>query len=147
MDDRDAETSIGLPLEAGQSFSRVVWFDDSSISKFATLVGDSNFLHHDRTAALETRFGGLIASGTHVSSVLAAMVATALSQLRPSLGLEISFRFRRAVRANTKMVARWELTSIKFSNRLGGHLVVFTGELLNSDGEQAVAGKVVSVVT
>jgi len=44
-------------------------------------------------------------------------------------------------------VARWELTSIKFSNRLGGHLVVFTGELLNSDGEQAVAGKVVSVVT
>jgi acyl dehydratase len=140
-------SDVHLPLKVGQSFSRSICFDADTVSRFATLSGDTNPLHHDREAAERSRFGGLIASGTHTSSVLAAMVASTLSSLRPSLGLEISFHFRRAVRADTKMVARWEIASIEYSARLAGDIVVFTGELLDSEGGQAVTGRVVSLVT
>lgn len=137
---------IFLPLKVGQSFSRKICFDAESVRQFATLVGDPNPLHHDQEAAKKTRFGGLIASGTQISSVMGAMIASKLCSLRPSLGLEMSFCFRRPVHIDVEMVANWEITAIESNSRLKGNVVTFSGELRLADGTLLVSGTVISLV-
>jgi acyl dehydratase len=143
----DIISDVSLPLTVGQSFSRDVYFDAASVKLFATLVGDSNPLHHDNKIAERSRFGSLIASGTQTSSVLAAMVASKLSSLCPSLGLKISFSFRRPVHAGVKMIATWKIVAIEQSDRLRGEIVTFFGELFALDSSVLVSGTVISLVT
>lgn len=137
---------VCLPLRVGQTFSRTLRFDSKGIRDYAALVGDANPLHNDESFARRSQFGGLIACGAHSSGVLAAMVASVLSSLRPSLGLDISFQFRRAVRADETLTARWTLDSIARDEKLGGDIVVFVGALSYTSGEAAVIGRVVSLV-
>ena len=146
MTSPNIEDNVCIPLQVGQSFSRTVSFCAASIRQFATLVGDLNPLHHDKEAAEKSRFGGLVASGTHTSSVLSAMVASKLCSLRPSIGLEISFRFLRPVYADLEMVTRWELTTLEANERLRGDIVTFSGQLLTSDATLLVSGIAVSLV-
>lgn len=146
MDSIDSSSNVRLPLQVGQSFSRSLCLDAASIRHFATVAGDTNPLHYDQAAAERAAFGGLIASGGHTSSILAAMVASTLSSLRPSLGLEVSFQFRRPVGAGETMLARWQLTSIERKARLRADVVVFSGGLWTCHGDEVVLGRVVSLV-
>lgn len=142
----DIESDISLPLKVGQFFSHAICLDASSIKFFATLVGDLNPLHHNKEIAKKSRFEGLIASGTQTSSLMVALLASKLCNLRPSIGLEISFRFLRPVYADREMLVRWELTSIEKNDRLGGDIVIFSGKLLTSSGIPLVSGSAVSLV-
>lgn len=121
-------------------------FTPESVREFARLSGDYNPLHHDEEAAAASVHGALIASGTHTSSVLAGMVASALTELRPSLGLESSFRFHRPVVVGQPLAALWTLTHVRRSQRLAGDIVTFTGTLTPDDDQPAVTGRVVSLV-
>lgn len=138
--------NICLPLKVGQSFSRTICFDEASVKLFATLVGDPNPLHHDKEAAKKSRFGRIIASGTQTSSILAAMVASELCRLRPSLGLKISFCFKRPVYTEVEMNAKWEIISIEPSPQLGGDIITFSGQLTTMDFTLLVSGTAVSLV-
>lgn len=146
MTDLDIGSNVGLPLKVGQFFSHAICLDANSIQFFATLIGDLNPLHHNKEIAKKSRFGGVIASGTQTSSMMVALLASKLCSLCPSIGLEISFRFLRPVYADMEMLVRWELTSIKKNDRLGGDIVTFSGELLTSAGIPLVSGSAVSLV-
>ncbi|MEZ2223848.1 MaoC family dehydratase [Rhizobium sp. RCC_161_2] len=144
---KEVETDISLPLYVGQSFCREVSFSAESIKQFARLAGDTNPLHHDSEAARVSRFGKLIAAGTQSSTLLAGAVAANLCNLRPSLGLQFSFKFRRAVLADEPLVATWEITEIKHDNRLGGDIITISCALRNEDGALLVHGEIVSLVS
>ncbi|RWP54415.1 MaoC/PaaZ C-terminal domain-containing protein [Mesorhizobium sp.] len=141
------DPEINLPLFVGQAFSRRLVFQADSVRAFATLAGDTNPLHHDERIARASRFGRLIAAGTQTSTMLAGAVAGNLCSLRPSLGLEMSFRFRRAVLIDEPLSAKWEIISIQPNKRLNGDIVTIECDLQSKDRDLLVSGTVVSLVS
>lgn len=142
----DDRNELVLPVRVGQSFVRDVVFTAQCIRDFALLAGDPNPLHHDEATARLSRFGGLIAAGTQTSTMLAGAVAHSLCSLKPSLGLDMSFKFRRAVPADEPLVAKWGVVAVSHSCRLNGDVVTISCELRDMRGALLVHGTVVSLV-
>ena len=122
----------------GEAFSKQVHFDVADIAEFATLCGDTNPLHHDAEYAAASRFGGIIASGPQVTSLLMAMIAAFFASRGPGVGLGFNFRLRSAVRAGELVTMRWRITAVKAKRSLGGHIISLEGEAVRPDGTVAV---------
>jgi acyl dehydratase len=135
-----------VPFRVGERFTRELHFTADAIRKFAEFVGDTNPLHHDDRLAAESRFGRLIASGTHTSALMMAANADYVTERSPSLGLEISCRLRRAVCAGDTLQLQWELTAIEPKESLNGSILTFNATLTNAEGEIAATGWAKSLV-
>jgi len=122
----------------GRSFEKQVLFDAPGIAAFAASCGDINPLHHDAEYAARSRFGGIIASGPQVTSLLMAMVAAFFAPLGPGVGLGFSFRLRSAVRAGDLVTMRWTITGVVAKRSLGGHVISLEGKALRPGGGAAV---------
>ena len=114
-------------LMIGHRFFRTVTFDEAAIRAIATAAGDENPLHHDAAFAAATRFGGLIASGTHHGALMMGLVATELTRHGAGVGLEFGLTFRKPVRAGSTMRLEWVVTTIEKAPRLGGWEVRMEG--------------------
>lgn len=125
-------------IEVGETFSREVFFDAAGIAAFATACGDTNPLHHDPAYAAGTRFGGIIACGPHVTSLLMALTAAHFAPRGPGVGLGFTFRLRSAVRAGETVAMRWRVASVTPKASLGGRVVRLDGEVVRPDGTVAV---------
>ena len=123
----------------GESFSKEVQFDAPGIAEFARLCGDTNPLHHDAAYAARSRFGGIIASGPQVTSLMMAAIAAFFASRGPGVGLNFNFRLRSAVRAGEVVTVRWRITGVKEKRSLGGHVIALEGEAVRPDGTTAVA--------
>jgi acyl dehydratase len=127
------------PLRVGEKILREVTIDADGIRQYATLAGDENPLHHDEEIAKRSRFGGLIASGTHTCALMMAVIPTYLSKKHgTSVGLGFSVRLKLPVRAGERLHIEWTVVSIEPSARLSGHIVTFEGKLRTSNGQIAV---------
>ena len=125
----------------GEAFSRRVTFDATSIREFAAMNGDLNPLHHDEHAAARSTFGGLIASGTHVSALMMGLTATHFSQSCAPLGLEFTLRFARAIHAGATLELRWIVTALTSKASLRGDLATLDGSAHDDAGVVYVEGK------
>jgi acyl dehydratase len=125
----------------GEIFSKRYVFTAEEIAAFAALAGDWNPLHHDPDMAASSRFGGLIASGTQTSALLMGLAAEHLSKMNDTAGLEFTFRFRRAVPAGLEAILAWRITAIEPSQKLGGDIASFAGEIIDSAGQRYVAAE------
>lgn len=134
-----ASTPTTSPIEVGETVSREVTFDAAGIAAFATACGDPNPLHHDPAYAAATRFGGIIACGPHVTSLLMAQVAAFLAPRGPGVGLGFTFQLRSAVRAGESVVLRWRVVGVAPKPSLGGRVIRFEGEAVRPGGRVAVA--------
>lgn len=123
----------------GERFTASVTLTADDIRAFARSVGDSNPLHHDESIAARSRFGGLIASGTHSASLLMALTASHFSRHAQPLGLDFSLRFHKAVRAGEALHLAWTVTRVQWKESLGGDLVSLTGEARNPRDEVVLA--------
>ena len=126
-------------MTVGDTFSKQVQFDGASISSFALLTGDTNPLHHDPAYAAETRFGGIIASGAHVTALLTGMVAGHFADKGVNVGLDFSFRFQAPVRLDDLVNMRWTMTGRMPKLSLRGDVITLEGEAIRSDGIVAVS--------
>lgn len=118
----------------GEVFAREVTLTPESVAAFSRAAGDSNPIHFDPVAAAATRFGRLIASGTHTSSLLLGLTAAHLSTRGAVIGLEFSITFRRAVFADETVRVEWQVVGVKPNARLGGDIVDMRGRLTGADG-------------
>ena len=125
----------------GETFSKPYVFIAEEIAAFAALAGDWNPLHHDPGMAELSRFGGLIASGTQTSAVLMGLAAEYLSKANDTAGLEFTFHFRRAVPAGLEAILAWRITAIEPSQKLGGDIASFAGEITDSAGQRYVTAE------
>lgn len=123
----------------GRSFSKQVLFDAPGIAAFAASCGDVNPLHHDAAYAAASRFGGIIASGPQVTSLLMAMVAAFFAPLGPGVGLGFNFRLRSAVRADELVTMGWTIKAVIAKRSLGGHVISLEGQAVRPGGAVAVA--------
>ena len=116
-------------FKVGHSFARTVTFDEPAIRAFARAAGDENPLHHDAAYAAASRFGGIIASGTHHGALMMGLVATELTRTGAGVGLEFSLAFRKPVPAGMTMRLEWTVTELEPAPRLGGTIVHLTGRM------------------
>jgi 3-hydroxybutyryl-CoA dehydratase len=133
-------------MRMGDRFGKEVAFTEDSIRQFATYVGDSNPLHHDRAAAAASSFGRLIASGIQTFSMMLAAVPDYLRPWQPNVGLEASVQLLRPVRAGDRARVEWEVTDIADTPKLKGWIVTVSGRLVRDDGVVALTATSKSLV-
>jgi acyl dehydratase len=139
----------GMPRYAtvGEELEELLPLPPDEVVRAATANGDENPLHHDEAFARGTRFGGLIASGTQVVARFMGLSATWSSRRGAALGLEFSFRLRKAARAGDTLRLRWRVVRVEPKEKLGGELVFLEGEVLDGAGEVAVTGTATLLVS
>ncbi len=130
----------------GESFEATLELPPDSIKQFATLVNDTNPLHHDDAYARASRFGSLIASGTQPTAHLMAMLAAHFSQYAQPLGLEFGIKLTRAVKAHDTLTMRWRVIEAKWKASLKGDLVKLEGDAINQLGETVMKATATIVV-
>jgi acyl dehydratase len=128
------------PFQVGEVFTKKFILDAESIRKFAEFVGDPNPLHHDAALAQASRFGGLIASGVQSSSILSAFMASVVQGRVQSLGLDIHYRFERAVRAHRCLIAKCVIEGVTRRSKPGTYVLEISAVLTEEDGTILVFG-------
>lgn len=83
----------------------------------------------------------LIASGPQTSSLLLGLCATWFTARGESVGLEFSFRFRKAVRAGDTLRLSWTITAIEPKPSLNGDVVSMEGRAVNGAGDVVVESR------
>ena len=121
-----------------ERFSSVVTLTPETVSAFSTAAGDGNPLHHDAAFAASTRYGRLIASGTHTTALLLALTASHFSKRGAVIGLEFTVRFRRPVYADETIVLEWLVVKVTPNVKLNGEIVDMVGRVKAQDGKTAL---------
>ena len=129
-----------MNVQIGERIIGQVMLSHADIATFATLCGDMNPLHHDESYAQGTRFGGVIACGPQITSLMMGLVATYFSQNGAMLGLEFSFRFLKAVKAGETVDMEWNVVTTEPKASLNGEIVALDGKATNQRGETVVTG-------
>jgi acyl dehydratase len=126
---------------AHERFSREITLSPELVGDYAHSVGDTNPVHHDSAFAAATRFGRLIASGTHTTALLLGLTASHFSQRGAMVGLEYWVRFRRAIFADETIRLEWLTIKVTPNAKLGGEVVDLRGRIRNENGETATGAK------
>ena len=127
-------------VKIGETFGSTLALSPDSVKSFAALVQDLNPLHHDDAYAEQSRFGGLIASGTQPAAHFMALLATHYSTFAQPLGLEFEIKLKRATYARDVLTFEWRVEDAWWKPSLHGDLVKLTGTAVNQDGETVVEG-------
>jgi 3-hydroxybutyryl-CoA dehydratase len=136
-----SDTERNMRALAHERFSRDVTLSPELVAGYASSVGDTNPVHHDSAFAAATRFGRLIASGTHTTALLLGLTASHYSKRGAMVGLEFWVRFRRAIFADETIRLEWLTIKVTPSAKLGGDIVDLRGRILNENGETALGAK------
>ena len=136
-----------MPVQIGEKIISQMQLNAAEISQFAQSCGDPNPLHHDATYARQTRFGGIIVCGPHITSLKMALTAQHFSQTTAMVGLEFSFRFLKAIAAEELIDLECEVRAIETKPSLGGEIVELQGKVTNQQGVKALTGSGKVLVT
>lgn len=128
-------------VKIGETFGATLALSRDSVKSFATLVNDLNPLHHDDAYAAQSRFGGLIASGTQPTAHFMAMIATHFSQNTQPLGLEFDMKLKRAAHAHDVLTFEWRVVDAYWKSSLNGDLVKLEGTAKNQHGDTLIVGR------
>jgi 3-hydroxybutyryl-CoA dehydratase len=124
-----------------ERFSSEVTLTPEVVGAFAHSVGDDNPVHHDPEFAAGTRYGRVIASGTHTTALLLALTAAHYSKKGAVVGLEFWVRFRRPVYADETVRLEWLVVKVAANEKLRGEIVDLRGRIRNQSGETVLGAK------
>lgn len=124
-----------------ERFSSEVRLTPAMVAAYAHAAGDTNPVHHDRAFAAATRYGRLIASGTHTTALLLGLTASHFSQHSAMVGLEFWVRFRRPIYADETIRLEWLVVKVTPHAKLQGDIVELRGRIQGHDGQTAVGAK------
>lgn len=116
-------------IAVGDRFESETTLTRRSIAEFARACGDDNPVHTDDDAARSWGFGGIIASGPHISALFGALLAKHYGKFGPTLGLELSIRFLHAVIPDRPVRLAWEVVGVQFNEKLDGQMVSLRGSV------------------
>ena len=121
-----------------ERFSSEVTLTPALVGAFAQAAGDDNPVHHDPEFAASTRYGRVIASGTHTTALLLGLTASHFSKKAPMVGLEFWVRFRRPVYADETIRLEWLVVRVTRNDKLNGNIVDLRGRIRGQDGQTAL---------
>jgi acyl dehydratase len=125
----------------GERFSSEVTLTPALVGAYARAAGDYNPVHHDPHFAACTRYGRLIASGTHTTALLLGLTAAHFSSRGGMVGLEFWVRFRRPVYADETIYLEWLVVKVTANEKLQGDIVELRGRIKAQDGQTALGAK------
>jgi 3-hydroxybutyryl-CoA dehydratase len=111
------------------------------VAAYAQAAGDTNPVHHDQDFAAATRYGRLIASGTHTTALLLGLTASHYSKHGAMVGLEFWVRFRRPIYADETIHLEWLVVKVTPNEKLKGEIVELRGRIKGQNGETALGAK------
>jgi len=104
------------------------------VATFARLSGDLNPLHYDEAYA-------------QLVSLMMGLTATYFSRETAMLGLEFTFHFRKAVKADEMVTLEWEVVHTEPKASLQGVIASLDGKAINDQGQTVLTGKGKVLVT
>ena len=124
-----------------ERFSSELTLTPTMVSAYAHAAGDANPIHHDPAFASSTRYGRIIASGTHTAALLLGLTASHFSKVGAMVGLEFWVRFRRPIYADETIRLEWLVIRVTPNEKLNGDIVELRGRIRAQDGQTAVGAK------
>ena len=124
-----------------ERFSAEVTLTPEIVAEYARAAGDTNPVHHDPAFAAASRYGRLIASGTHTTALLLGLTASHFSRNGAMVGLEFWVRFRRPVFADETVRLEWLVVKVTPNEKLNGDVVELRGRIRGENGETALGAK------
>jgi 3-hydroxybutyryl-CoA dehydratase len=124
-----------------ERFTSEITLTPTAVREYAIAVGDTNPVHHDAEFAAASRYGRLIASGTHTTALLLGLTASYFSKKGSMVGLEFWVRFRRPVFADETVRLEWLVVKVTPNDKLGGEVVELRGRIKSQDGKTALGAK------
>ena len=124
-----------------ERFSSELTLTPAMVSAYAQAAGDANPIHHDPAFASSTRYGRIIASGTHTTALLLGLTASYFSKMGAMVGLEFWVRFRRPIYADETIRLEWLVIRVTPNEKLNGDTVELRGRIRAQDGQTAVGAK------
>jgi acyl dehydratase len=124
-----------------ERFSSEVTLTPAIVGACAHAAGDDNPVHHDPRFAASTRYGRLIASGTHTTALLLGLTASHFSKKGAMVGLEFWVRFRKPIYADETIRLEWLVVKVTPNDKLNGDVVELRGRVKNQDGRTALGAK------
>ena len=116
----------------------MVVLSTETVAKFALAAGDTNPIHHDPAFAQSTRYGRLIASGTHTTALILGLTASHFSRHGAMVGLEFSVKFYKPVYADETIQLEWLVIKVTASQKLRGDIVELRGRIRNQQKQTAL---------
>ncbi|XAH22736.1 MaoC family dehydratase [Xylophilus sp. GW821-FHT01B05] len=126
------------PVEVGRRFGGAHTFDEAQVRAFANAAGDTNPLHHDAAFAEASRYGRLIASGTHTTALLLGLTASHFSQTHSIVGLSFSVELCRPVYVDATVWMEWEVMAATPGGCCSQRLAL-RGSMRDETGAECVA--------
>ena len=111
------------------------------VADYARSVGDKNPIHHDSSFAAKTRYGRLIASGTHTTALILGLTASYFSKSTSMVGLDYWVGFRRPIYADETIKLEWLVIRVTPNKKLRGNIVELRGRILGQDGKTSLGAK------
>jgi acyl dehydratase len=124
-----------------ERFSREITLTPTTVREYALAVGDTNPVHHDPGYAATSRYGRLIASGTHTTALLLALTASHFSRKGAMVGLEFWVSFRRPIFAEETVRLEWLVVKVAPHDKPGGEVVELRGRITGQNGKTALGAK------
>jgi len=124
-----------------ERFSSEVVLTPETVGAYARAAGDDNPVHHDPQFAASTRYGRVIASGTHTTALLLGLTAAHFSKHSAMVGLEFWVRFRRPIYADETIRLEWLVVKVTPNEKLNGDVVELRGRIKGQDGGTALGAK------
>lgn len=124
-----------------ERFSSEVTLTPALVGAYARAAGDDNPVHHDPRFAASTRYGRVIASGTHTTALLLGLTASHFAKKGAMVGLEFWVRFRRPIYADETIRLEWLVVKVTPNEKLDGDVVELRGRIKGGDGQTAVGAK------
>lgn len=124
-----------------ERFSSKVTLTPTMVAEYAHAVSDTNPIHHDTKFAASSRYGRLIASGTHTTALLLGLTASHFSKKGSMVGLEFWVRFLRPVFADETVQLEWLVVKVTPNAKLKGEVVELRGRIRGQNGETALGAK------
>jgi 3-hydroxybutyryl-CoA dehydratase len=124
-----------------ERFSSEVVLTPATVGAYARAAGDDNPVHHDPGFAASTRYGRVIASGTHTTALLLGLTAAHFSKNSAMVGLEFWVRFRRPIYADETIRLEWLVVKVTPNDKLNGDIVELRGRIKGANGATALGAK------
>ncbi len=122
-------------------FSAEYSLTPKKVADYALSVGDKNPIHHDPNFAAKTRYGRLIASGTHTTALILGLTASHFSKKTSMVGLDYWVGFQRPIYANETIKLEWLVVRVTPNKKLKGSIVELRGRILGQDGKTSLGAK------
>lgn len=136
-----------MRVQPCERFASEITLTPAMVAAYADAVGDTNPIHHDPAFAASSRYGRLIASGTHTTALLLGLTASHFSKKGSMVGLEFWVRFRRPVFADETVRLEWLVVKVTPNAKLKGEVVELRGRIRGQSGATALGAKGRALVT